>query len=40
MKMNRNEISREELMRLIQQELGLLKSLMKSDKQRYKNLPE
>ena len=28
-----------EWMRLIQQELGLLKSLMKSDKQRYKNLP-
>lgn len=29
-----------EWMRLIQQELSLLKSLMKSDKQRYKNLPD
>jgi len=29
-----------EWMRLIQQELGLLKSLMKSDKQRYKSLPD
>ena len=29
-----------EWMRLIREELGLLKALMKADKQRYKNLPE